>query len=249
MRGNPLDGFGLIVIGTEVLDGRREDAHVPYTRRLLTDWNIELAWCMTLRDEAALIASQLKWAFQRPEPFFCCGGIGATPDDLTRACAARALGVALAYHPQGVEMLKARFGADATPARLLMVHFPEGADLIPNPVNRVPGFTIRNGHFLPGFPSMAQPMMRWVLDRLYDAAPPRAVAALVLPDAREADLVLLMERFIAAHPDIGFSSLPAFTASGTSVHLGLKGLPAAVADALGALKAALDQAGVVWHEA
>lgn len=243
------DGFGLIVIGTEVLDGRREDAHVPYARRLLADWNIELAWCMILRDEAALIESQLEWAFRRPEPFFCCGGIGATPDDLTRDCAARALGAAPAYHPRGVAILKARFGDDATPARLLMVRFPEGSDLIPNPVNQVPGFTIRNGHFLPGFPSMAQPMMRWVLDNLYDAASPRTAVTLVLPHAREADLVSLMERFIEAHPDVGFSSLPVLNGSETAVHLGIKGLPAAVARAADALKTALDQAGVEWQAA
>lgn len=240
------DRFGLVIIGNEVLDGRRTDAHFSYTRDLLDERNISLAWSMVISDDTEIIESQLRWAFARPEPFFCCGGIGSTPDDLTRNCAANALGVGLEHHPEGVSILQNRFEGEATPQRLLMVCFPKGADLIPNPVNRVPGFSIENGYFLPGFPSMAHPMMRWVLDTCYETGAERDSATLVLPDAKEADLVYLMEQFILTHQSLGFSSLPAFTPTGPAVHLGLSGSPDAVTRGVGELQALLESEGISW---
>jgi molybdopterin-biosynthesis enzyme MoeA-like protein len=236
--------FGLIVIGNEVLDGRVRDRHVDTTRALLQERRLALAWTQILPDDPPVIDAQLAWAMARPEPFFCCGGIGATPDDHTRGCAARAARVPLEPHPEGVAILKERFGPDATPARLRMVEFPRGAGLIPNPVNRVPGFHIRNGYFLPGFPSMAQPMMQWVLDTAYAPGAERAAATLVLPGAREADMVDIMEAFIAAFPDLAFSSLPRFTDTGTEVRLGLAGPPPRVAAGLADLRRRLTAAGI-----
>jgi molybdopterin-biosynthesis enzyme MoeA-like protein len=244
--GMAVHGFGLIVIGSEVLDGRVADKHFAATREALARRHHALRYALVLPDDTAIIEAQLRWAFARPEPFFCCGGIGATPDDLTRQCAASVLGLPLELHPEGVELLKVRFGDRATPARLRMVEFPQGATLIPNPVNQVPGFTVRHGHFVPGFPEMAAPMTEWVLDSLYRRGDERTAWTFRLPGAREADLVDLMERFIAAHPDLAFSSLPRFTADGTEVDLGIRGTPAAVADGRRDLAEALDKAGVPY---
>jgi len=237
-------GFGLIIIGTEILDGRQKDSHFANACRLLRERNLDLKYTLILPDDPSLIDIKLRWAMSRPEPFFCCGGIGATPDDYTRHCAARATGLPLEHHPQGLAILKKRFGEGATSARLNMVEFPKGSVLIPNPVNQVPGFQIRNGHFLPGFPEMAFPMMRWVLDAWYGPGKERASRTVVLPGAREADLVNLMEAFIAAHSGISFSSLPRFTDSGTELRLGLAGSPEDVENGLRDLTRELDKAGV-----
>ena len=237
-------GFGLIIIGSEILDGRRTDKHFDAARAVLTERSIPLRYVMIIPDDPVLIDGQLRWAMARPEPFFCCGGIGSTPDDYTRDCAARAAGVPLAYHPEGVVILKSRFGKDATPGRLKMVLFPQDATLIPNPINQVPGFTIRNGHFLPGFPEMARPMMAWVLKAWYAQGEKRMSRALLCPGAREGDLVGLMEAFVAAHPMLNFSSLPRFTATGTETLLGLEGSPDDVERGLHDLKARLEEARV-----
>lgn len=239
-------GFGLIVIGTEILDGRVRDSHFENTRRLLQERNHPLVYVMILRDDPALIRDKLRWAMARPEPFFCCGGIGATPDDYTRQCAAEAAGVPLEFHEEGLAILKARFGAEATPARLRMVEFPKGAILIPNPVNQIPGFRINNGHFLPGFPSMAGPMAAWVLDNRYAPGDIRITRTLVLPGAREGDLVTLMEAFTAAHPALTFSSLPHYVAGGTEVDLGLTGRPEEVEAGLSDLTRRLAAMGQTW---
>lgn len=240
-------GFGLIVIGSEILDGRIQDSHVANSRRLLQEKNHILRYVLILRDDPALITDKLVWAMAQPEPFFCCGGIGSTPDDYTRQCAAAAAGLPLEHHAEGVRILKSRFGFEATPARLRMVEFPKGAALIPNPVNQVPGFSILNGHFLPGFPSMAVPMMAWILDQHYAPGIARVAQTIVLPGAREGDLVPLMDAFTAAHPGLTFSSLPHFVPGGTEVELGLSGAPAEVAAGMEELTRALDDRGQRWE--
>jgi len=241
-------GFGLIIIGNEILDGRVVDQHFVNALTHLRARNLALRYTLVLPDNAEAIDAQLEWAFARPDPFFCCGGIGSTPDDLTRGCAARVTGVPLEIHQEGAAILRERFGDSAAPARLRMVEFPTGATLIPNPVNRVPGFRVREGHFLPGFPSMASPMMQWVLDTWYEAGAPGSTCTFVLPGVREADLTDLMEEFITVHPAVSFSSLPRFTSEGTEVVLGISGAPEAVEAGKAALAASLDQRKVTYLE-
>jgi molybdopterin-biosynthesis enzyme MoeA-like protein len=235
--------FGLVVVGNEILDGRNRDAHFDAVSRILRDRDLALAWALCLPDDRKVLESHLKWAFGLKTPFFCCGGIGSTPDDLTRDCAAKALGVPLKHHPEGVKIIRERFEGGATKHRLLMVKFPRGADLIPNPINRVPGFMIRKGYFVPGFPSMAHPMIRWVLDTLYRPGRAKKAATILLPRTKEADLCYTMEKFVLAHPELNFSSLPAFAKDGPQVKLGISGLPGDVARGLRHLKAALRKDG------
>ncbi len=233
--------MGILIVGSEVLDGRREDAHFSYVQRLLAAHQLQLKYAQILPDDAAILEAQIRWAMSQPEPFFCCGGIGSTPDDLTRACAARAAGVGLSPHPEGTRLLKDKWGTEATPARLRMVEFPDGSELVPNPVNQVPGFSIRNGYFLPGFPEMARGMMVWVIERLPLPEGRRGSAAVRLPGAREADLVDLMDVFIAAHPDVSFSSLPCFVPGGTELEFGVSGFLDAVRPAFNDLRTLLDE--------
>ena len=216
-------GFGLIIIGSEILDGRVQDSHFENTKNLLFARNYPLIYSIIIFDDPVLIIEKLRWAIKRPEPFFCFGGIGSTPDDYTRQCAANAFDLCLEYHEEGVKILKDRFGKRAKGAVLKMVEFPKGSALIPNPVNQVPGFSINNAYFLPGFPSMAEPMAAWVLDTYYGPGEKKISRTLTLPGAREADLVKIMEIFIKNHPLLKFSSLPRFVKNGTEVRLGVSG--------------------------
>ena len=218
-------GFGLIIIGTEILDGRGRDSHFENTRRILKARNQSLIYVKILADDPGLIHDSLKWAMERPAPFFSFGGIGSTPDDHTRKSAAEAAGLPLEYHPEGIKILEERFGKEINDSRRKMVEFPKGAVLIPNPVNRIPGFSLAEGHFLPGFPSMAGPMTEWVLDRYYLPGEERIARSIILPGAREAELVSMMEAFIDRHPGLAFSSLPRFAKKGTEVRLGIEGRP------------------------
>jgi molybdopterin-biosynthesis enzyme MoeA-like protein len=233
-------GFGLIIVGNEILDGRREDRHLAACRELLAQRSIALSYVLLMPDRSETLESQLRWAMGRREPFFCCGGIGATPDDRTRSCAATAAGVQLEPHAEGVAILKKRFGEKATPARLEMVRFPRGSTLVPNPINQVPGFHLGNGFFLPGFPEMARPMMAWVLDSFYEAGGTTTACSLFVHGCAEADLAEMMRDFVASNPSASFSSLPQMTKNGSVLELGLSGPRAAVETARRDLMARLD---------
>lgn len=244
----PGAAFGVIVIGTEILRGKREDRHVAHLRAVAAARGYELAYALVLADQTEQITAQLRWAYARPEPLFCYGGLGATPDDLTRACAAAAADLPLARHPEAAQLIRTRFGAGAEPVRIRMADLPAGAALIPNPVNQIPGFSLGKHHFFPGFPQMAQPMTQWVLEQHYPSRPARIEVRLLLPGSREGDLVPLMEAFVAAHPAVDFSSLPHFADSGPQIELGVAGEAAAVAMAAADLKQRLTAAGVPFRD-
>ncbi|AUB78747.1 molybdopterin-binding protein [Spiribacter roseus] len=242
-----VQGFGLIVIGDELLSGKRRDKHFPHLVGLLADRGLELRWVRMISDEPALVTRTLEETFAGDDVVFSCGGIGATPDDRTRQCAAAALGRPLAFHPEGVAMLEARFGRPVEPSRRLhLVEFPEGASVIPNPVNQVPGFSVAGHHFMPGFPSMAWPMMEWVLDEHYGGwqDPDRLTeASIIVHDARESDVIPLLERFEGDYPELRLSCLPTLREDGYSLELGLRGAPAAVEAAMRALREAVEAMG------
>jgi molybdopterin-biosynthesis enzyme MoeA-like protein len=91
--------FGLIIVGDEILSGKRQDKHLPKVIELLGARGLALAWARYVGDDRRLITEALRHAIASGDAVFCCGGIGATPDDHTRQCAAAALGVALELHP------------------------------------------------------------------------------------------------------------------------------------------------------
>jgi len=243
-----IDSIGLLVVGNEILNGRRRDKHFDTALALSAEWNISLEYALFLPDTRAILVEQLRWSMAQPFPFFCCGGIGATPDDLTRQCAAEAGGVPIKRHKEAAAILQERFGDQATDQRLRMIDFPKGASLVPNPFNGVPGFHIANGYFLPGFPEMAAPMMRLVLETAYEIGKNRLRRELLLPGTREADLTDLLDEYAATHPEIALSSLPQFTETGTQVLLSTSGLPVAVELAHKELKKRLAKAEIPFVE-
>jgi len=239
-------GIGLTIIGTELLTGKRRDAHFEHAVAALADRGLEPAWCHYLGDQPDRIRAELRATLAGDDIVLCFGGIGATPDDYTRRCAAEAAGVALAPHPEAVALIEARFGADARPLRIRMAELPVGCTPIPNPVNQIPGFSIADHHFLPGFPEMAWPMMDWVLDQRYAhlAGTPSVEALLRLPGTSEGALIALMERLVERFPAVRLACLPRMDGEYRETELGLRGAPDAVAMADGWLRAELEQLGV-----
>lgn len=242
--------FGLIVVGDELLSGKRQDKHLTKVIELLTVRGLELSWCRLVSDDAGLETRTLRETFASGDIVFSCGGIGATPDDRTRMSAAAALGVGLRPHPEGVRALEARFGWPVEPAqRLKLVEFPEGSQIIPNPVNQVPGFSICEHYFVPGFPNMAWPMIEWVLDSVYallHAPGMRTEQAIIVLNARESDVIPLMEAFVARHPELRLSCLPTTHPQRYELELGVRGPSATVSAAMQELKAGVEALGLGW---
>jgi molybdopterin-biosynthesis enzyme MoeA-like protein len=237
--------FGLVVIGDEVLNGTRTDKHLTAFKGRLGERGHRLAWHWVLPDEPAVLTEHLRWSMGRDAPVFVCGGIGATPDDHTRACAAAAAGVPLVRHPQARALLEAKFGAGAYPHRILMADLPQGSRLIPNPVNQIPGFALGGHWFLPGFPQMAWPMAQWVLERHYPRARPAVEVALRVLNTPESRLIPIMEALGARFPQLKMFSLPHLGGE-PSVLLGFRGVEG-VGEALDALREALEDQGIAYR--
>ena len=241
-------GFGAFVIGDEILVGKRQDKHFPWLIEALARRGLRLAWCAHLGDEPARITAALKRSFASSDVVFCFGGIGATPDDHTRQCAAEALGVPLMLHPEAEAEIRGRFGGEATPQRLKMGEFPAGCAIVPNPFNRIPGFSVGHHYFVPGFPQMAWPMVEWVLDekyrQLFDSQR-WGEASILVYGLPESSISPLMEEVNAAFPGLKTFSLPSMGEGGVRRHieLGVRGAPDQVAPALERLRSGVTTLG------
>lgn len=245
--------IGAFVIGDEILVGKRQDKHFPFLVEALAKRGLRLAWAQYLGDDRAHLEATLRSSFAGKAIVFSFGGIGATPDDHTRQAAAAALGLKLVLHSEAEREIRERFGVETTPQRLRMGEFPEGADAIPNPVNRIPGFSIRDHHFVPGFPQMAQPMVEWVLDTRYRHLFERdrwREASILVYEAGESQLISAMERVEAAFRGIKVFSLPSMASDGSRRHveLGVRGDPSQVDPAMDALRAQVDAAGFPFEQ-
>ncbi len=253
--------IGLIIIGDEILSGKRQDKHLAHVLGLLTARGLGLAWARYVGDDRPRITEALAHAFASGDLVFSCGGIGATPDDHTRQCAAAALGVPLELHPEAKALIVERMqdvaaeqGVPFEPDRPDNVHrlnmgmFPRGAAIIRNPYNKIPGFSVGHVHFVPGFPVMAWPMIEGLLDGPYrhlqggEAPRERSVVAY---GAMEAALTPLMEEVERRFAGIKVFSLPSVDhpVHGRHIELGVKGTGAAVDDAYAALLAGLQAVG------
>ena len=209
---------------------------------------MQLSWAEYLGDDPKRITAALRRTLAGDDIVFSCGGIGATPDDHTRQCAAAALGVPLVLHPQAKLKIQERMhdiakengtvvdvDAKDNLHRLKMGEFAQGAAIIANPYNKIPGFSITGSgggthYFVPGFPVMAWPMIESVLDmhhaHLFHQSVKFEQSVLVFEIA-ESTLTPLMEQIEAAFPGAKVFSLPSVGDAVTRRHieLGVKGEP------------------------
>ena len=255
--------IGLIIVGDEILSGKRADKHMPKVIEFLNARGLQLAYADYVGDSPERITRTLKRAFDSGDLVFSCGGIGATPDDHTRQCAAKALGAELVLHPVAEVLIRERMqdvareqglpyepDRDDNVHRLNMGVFPAGADIIPNPYNKIPGFSCASPggrgavHFVPGFPVMAWPMIEWVLDTHYGHWFQRAAwveKSVIVFGAMEAALTPLMEKLEARFEGVKVFSLPSVDHPeyGRHIELGVKGSPDGVNQAYPAMLADL----------
>ena len=241
-------------------------ASLPFTTS-----SFHLSWAKYVADDPEQITATLKDSFASGDVVFSTGGIGATPDDHTRQCAALALGTKNELHPTAQELIAGRIQSMAegdplkadlnTPEnqhRFKMGEFPIGSDIIPNPYNQIPGFCIREHYFVPGFPVMAAPMMAWCLDTHYQNLFHRenwAEQSFIVPKGIESTLTPLMERIEATFPGVKVFSLPSVGDASKGgvyaerhIELGIKGNANLLDSAWIALRTGTEALGYVIHD-
>ena len=263
--------FRLIVIGDEILSGKRQDKHMSKMIELLNERGLSLHQVEYVGDDREAITSVLKKSFATNDVVFSTGGIGSTPDDHTRQCAAAALNVPLALHPDAKELIAQRIKTTAegdaekvklsnpdNVLRMKMGEFPAGSEIIPNSYNLIPGFRIKEHHFFPGFPVMASPMMAWVLDELYADLfhlTDFVEKSFIIPLGMEASLTTLMEQIEATHSGVKVFSLPSVgdprkggVFAKRHIELGLKGSLSEVDEAFPFLMQGVLKLGFEVHD-
>jgi len=247
-------GFGVIIIGDEIIRGKRHDKHFAKAVEILAARGLRLDWCQYLGDRRELITATLRRTLASDDTVFSFGGIGATPDDHTRQCAAAAAGVALALHPEAEAAIRSRTDMEITPQRLKMGEFPLGSSIIPNPYNRIPGFSLGDHHFVPGFPVMAWPMVEWVLDQRYPHLfhlTQEAEGSIMVYELPESTITPLMVEVESRYRGLKSFSLPSLGEKGTRRHieLGVRGVPDEVTPAIERMKQGVTALGGKWEPA
>lgn len=254
--------IGLIIVGDEIISGAYVDQNLPNVRALLDEREMELSWVRIVRDDPPLLVRTFQETFASGDIVFSCGGLGSTPDDHTRRAVADALGVDLVLHPQVkpiiaemVAQWSPREGRSSDPDHedwkdlRAMGELPAGVEIIPNPADGMPGFFVRDHSFVPGFPSMAGPMIETLLDGRYRHLHHQARAAkreLVVLGVPETDAAPLMRDIQSAFPGIKVYSLPSAEggeASGPRIAMGVKGPQELIGPAFARLEAGLLRLG------
>jgi molybdopterin-biosynthesis enzyme MoeA-like protein len=252
--------FGLFVIGDEILSGKRADRHLRRVIELLGARGLSLHWAHYLPDERAPLIEAFRCSLAGEDVVFSCGGIGSTTDDHTRQAVVGALGRSLVLHPEAAALIAARCAKlgqpDMTTAenrqRLTMGEFPQGAPIIANPFNCIPGFAVARHHFVPGFPDMAWPMIEAVLESEYRShfnAAPDVERSLLIFNTPESAVVPMMVQVERDFPQVRTFSLPSLgdgrdgRPARRHIELGVKGPPAQIDAAFETLRRAVEQSG------
>jgi len=200
--------FYSVIIGTELLNGRRTDAHFAFLNEQLLKRGWTHKGSFVIKDEPEFIQNVFKLIKDDPKSvMFSFGGIGATPDDYTRVCSANVFTDGkMETNEDAKKAILDKFKDEAYPHRIHMSTLPIGAKLLKNVVTNVPGFYLEDRFFfVPGFPSMAQSMVVEALDKHYPKNDTKEYRLTLSAYVSENNLVDTMKNISS---DVDMSSLP-----------------------------------------
>lgn len=210
--------FYAVIIGSEILNGRREDKHFLYLQNALMQRGHTLFASFIIKDDHDLIHSTYAMIKNDPDAvIFSFGGIGSTPDDLTRQIASEVFSDGeLVSHEKFYADILERFGDQAFPNRIHMANLPKNSELLPNVINNMSGFYLEDRYFfMPGFPEMSHPMVDHILKNFYPQAP-MTYRKTLIAQTSENTLIHIMTQL---DPEVDFSSLPMLNNGTASVEI------------------------------
>ncbi|MBR7619186.1 competence/damage-inducible protein A [Phenylobacterium sp. 20VBR1] len=234
----------VLIIGDEILSGRTQDTNLRDIALYLGVHGVDLMEARTVSDVHEEIIAALDALRTRYDYVITTGGIGPTHDDITADAVAAAFGVELYEHPDIIAMMTARWGSEPNAARRRMARVPVGGDLVKNPVQGPPGFTIGNVFVLAGVPQIMRGMLEDVGHRLKGGAVVISRTVRV-EGSGEGVIAAPLETVAKAHPAMSLGSYPFYGEGGYGSNLVLRGRDTAELEAtVKELIAALDAAGV-----
>jgi molybdenum cofactor synthesis domain-containing protein len=199
----------MLAIGDELLSGRTQDANMHHLANKLTEIGINLSEARFIRDDAAVIVSNIVELSTKFDYLFTSGGIGPTHDDITTDCVAEAFGRQVSVRSDAFNILKKYYdgkGIELNEARLRMARIPEKADLIENIISGAPGYIIENVYVMAGVPRIFQSMLQTVLPNLKKGTPTLSISIKLYKG--EGDIALELEQIVKAFSKLTFGSYP-----------------------------------------
>jgi nicotinamide-nucleotide amidase len=228
----------ILTIGNEVVSGDIENTNASWLARRLAALGISVNLMVAIRDDIGEIGAFLRTERGRADLIFVTGGLGGTPDDVTREGVAEGFGVACEELPDVAGTLRERFeprGLGDYAARWACL--PVGAEPLENPLGGAPGFVLENVYVFPGLPSEMKAMFDTVAQRF--AGAPIATWRQSYRTG-EGQIVAILEEATRRHPTVSVGSYPRFLDDGPEVTVVLKSDDeAALGDASAWVEAAL----------
>ena len=209
----------IVTIGNELLFGDVENTNGSWLARRLELAGVDVRLMAVVPDEIDEIATLLREQADRADLVVVTGGLGGTPDDVTREAVAAAFGVEQTEYAEVAADLRARFRRDPEyAARWAML--PAGSRPLVNPLGGAPGFVLENVYVLPGLPAEMEAMFETVVEELR-AGPPIGSWRRSYRTT-ESKIVSVLIRAVEIHPQVRVGSYPSFGANGSYVEVVLK---------------------------
>jgi molybdenum cofactor synthesis domain-containing protein len=209
----------ILTIGNEIVSGDTENTNASWLARRLAPLGVEVRLIAAIPDEIDEIARFVREHAPAVEFLLVTGGLGGTPDDLTREALAAAFGVEQQEQPEVAADLRARFTRDPEYAAR-WARLPEGSRPLANPRGGAPGFVIENVYVFPGLPAEMEAMFDSVAEELADGPPIASWRRTYR--TRESDIVELLAEATERWPEVLVGSYPRFDATGPEVTVVLK---------------------------
>ena len=230
----------VLTVGNEIVSGDIENTNASWLARRLAELGLEVRRLVALPDSVEEVGDFLRAEMGQVAVVIVTGGLGGTPDDLTREAVADAFGVPTEEIPELAEALRARFGPRGLgdyAARWAWI--PRGAVPLENPLGGAPGFILGNVHVLPGLPREMEAMFETLAER-FRGEPIGSWRRRYATG--EGQIVSVLEEATQRHPAVTIGSYPSFLDTGPEVEVVLKSVDAAaLGEAAAWVEAALDE--------
>lgn len=202
----PAHTAAALLVGNELLSGKVHEANLVELARTLRSVGVRLRRVVMVPDEMDVIAAEVRALAASHDVVFTSGGVGPTHDDITIEGVAQGFGVRAVVHPEFEALLHTVYGDRMTEGHLRMALVPEGAELVSHPETRWPTVLMKNVWILPGVPEAFRMKLAVVRDCVRGTA--TFVTREVFTKMDEPDLKPLLDRVVAAHPDVDIGSYP-----------------------------------------